>query len=369
MTDDALSAVRAVLERHRPRREAALARAAPVRAEAPEVVALLDDLASEGAATSLALDPYWPKWVTPWWKLLALREVGLLHLAPPPALEALGRAVAGHYLASFPFTVDQLPPGTDPHREVMCHCALGGVSGLLRAAGHDPEEVVPWSRGWALRYQLPDGGLNCDEEAYVRPTPRSSVVSTVPLLEAMLDKPERSAGEDAFLERGVGYLLARALGTRSLSRGGPIEPAWLDPVFPRFYFYDVLRGLSLVTRWAVETGAALPAAALVEVVTALARRADQGGVLAPRRDDHATSGTLARAAGEWVRGRPAGTFALLERARGPDAPSHALTRGWHDALDALAALDAQGRLTAGAAQGPSPASPPPSSPTSSSGST
>lgn len=344
MTDDALAAIRTVLERERSRREAALAHARPIAPDDPEVVALVADLASGATAESLARDPYWPKWATPWWKLLLLRELDLLHVAPPAALDALGRAVAERYLTSFPFTPEQLPPGADPYRDIMCHCALGCVTRVLRAAGRDPEAVVPWSRGWFLRYQLPDGGLNCDEQAYVRPTPRSSVVSTVPVLEAMLDKPGRSAGEDAFLSRGVSYLLARGLGTRSLSKGGPIEPRWLDPVFPRFYLYDVLRGLTLVTRWAVSAEAALPAHALVEALTGLAQRTDEAGALAPRRDDHAVARTLAREGDQWVGKRPSTTFGLLERARAAGAPSHALTRAWFDALDALAALDAAGRL-------------------------
>src|SRR5690606_15148898 len=93
MTDPSLAAVRALLERERPRREVALARARPIAADDPDVLATLEDLASEETAASLARDPYWPKWASPWWKLLLLRELGLLHLAPPAALEALARAV------------------------------------------------------------------------------------------------------------------------------------------------------------------------------------------------------------------------------------------------------------------------------------
>ncbi len=345
MTDDALLAVRALLERERPRRDAALASGPPIAPDDPDVEALARDLASDATRESLAHDPYWPKWATPWWKLLLLRELGLLDRAPASAVDALGGAVAEKYLTSFPFTIDQVPPGADPHRDIVCHCALGGVSQVLRGAGRDPEQVVPWSRGWFLRYQLPDGGLNCDEEAYVRPTPRSSVVSTVPALEALLDKSARTPAEDAFLARGVGYLLARDLGTRSLSKGGPIDASWLDPVFPRFYLYDVLRGLTLVTRWALEAEAPLPAQALAGSLTALAQRADDRGALAPRRDDHAASRTLARVDGEWARKQPSSSFALLDRVRAPGAPSYTLTRAWYDALDALAALDAAGRLT------------------------
>ncbi|MBX3466638.1 MAG: hypothetical protein KF878_07045 [Planctomycetes bacterium] len=338
---DPRAAVLELLERERPRRDAALAAAPLVRASDPEVAAVVDALASPGAAASLADDPYWPKWDSPWWQLLTLLELGLVDQAPAAALDALAGAVREKYLAFFPFTEDQVPPGTDPYRDVLCHCALGCLSRLLHAGERDPGEAVPWSRGWFLRYQLPDGGLNCDEAAYLRPTPRSSVVSTVPALEALLDQPERAAGEDAFLARGVHYLLQRRLGCLSLSKGGPIDASWLDPVFPRFYLYDVLRGLTLVTRWARAADEALPAEALVEALEALAARVAPDGTLAATRDDHALARTVRREGDGWGKG-PSSTFALLERVR--RGPSRPLTRAWYDALDDLAALAAEGRL-------------------------
>lgn len=341
---DARLVLRDVLTREGPRRAAALAATTPVRADDPEVQALAADLASPATAQRLADDPYWPKWDAPWWKLLALHEVGLVGAAPPAALDALGAAVAERYLTFFPFTADQVPPGTDPHRDVMCHCALGCLSELLRAAGRDVEKVVPWSRGWFLRYQLPDGGLNCDEAVYVRDVPHSSIVSTVAALEAVLGHPRRTAGEHAFLARGVRYLLDRKLGLVGASTGRrPIDARWLEPIFPRFYFYDVLRGLTLVTRWAVEEQGELEAEALAEPLLAIAARVGRDGALAAGRDDHATK-TLARAAdGTWEKGQPAGTFPLLERLRGPAAAA-GLTARWYDALDALATLDAAGRI-------------------------
>lgn len=347
MTDDALASVRDVLSRERPRREPALARVRPPREDDPEVVALLADLASDATERSLRDDPYWPKWSSPWWKLLLLHEVGLGHLAPRAAVDALVRAINEKYLAFFPFTEDQVPPGTDGHRDIMCHCALGCVSTLLRASGRDVEATIPWSRGWFLRYQLPDGGLNCDEAVYVRDTPRSSVVSTVPTLEAVLDKPVRSPGETAFIARGARYLLDRKLGTVSRSTGAPIEPSWLEPIFPRFYFFDVLRGLSFVTRWALDAGTALPAHALAAPLAALAHRVGPEGGLAPRRDDHVVASNIVRGPdGQWEKGKgvSTSTFPLLARAQRSDAPSAALTRAWYDALDALATLDGEGRL-------------------------
>lgn len=341
----ALETVRELLARERPRREAAWAKAPPLTADDPDVQALVADLASPATAASLAADPYWPKWDAPWWKLLLLHELDLAAaLAPPAALDALTSAIASHYLPSFPLKLDELPPGAEPLRHVLCHCALGCVADLLRACGRDLQQQVPWTREWFARYQLQDGGWNCDEQVYLRQTPRSSIVSTVPLLEALLGKPARTPAEDALLAQGARYLLDRQLGMRGLSRpASPIDPTWPDPVFPRFYFYDLLRGLTFVTRWAEATGAPLPPEALAAPLTALAARVEPDGTLHPRRDDHVTTGTLEPEDGRWVSRPRASTFPLLERLR-QGGPSAALTARWYDALDALTELEQAGRL-------------------------
>src|SRR6185369_16599912 len=122
------------------------------------------------------------------------------------------------------------------------HCQLGCVFQVLVACGVDVDARLPWIRPWFLRYQLPDGGLNCDEEAYTKATPRSSIVSTLPPLEAILLGTKRAftPGEEKFLDRGARYLLDRRL-WRSVSKGGAvIDESWRRVAFPRFYFYDLL---------------------------------------------------------------------------------------------------------------------------------
>jgi hypothetical protein len=126
----------------------------------------------------------------------------------------------------------------------MCFCAVGS---LLCAA--DGVATIPWADDFIVRYQLPDGGWNCDEDSRV-----SSIVSTVPVLEYLLTRP----GLRPVLERGMTYLLERGL-FRSKRTGAVIDEAWLHPSLPRFYQYDVLRGLRLVARWG---GAPIPREAL-----------------------------------------------------------------------------------------------------------
>ena len=108
---------------------------------------------------------------------------------------------------------------------------------VLAACGVEVDREVPRLRPWCLEYQLPDGGLNCDEAVYTKEVPHSSVVSTLPPLEAVLfDSPNALTEEEAgFVDRGAAYLLERRL-FRSVSKAGAvIDSDWLDPCFPRFY--------------------------------------------------------------------------------------------------------------------------------------
>lgn len=311
----------------------------------PALDALVVRLAGPETAASLARDPYWPKWDSPWWWLTLLVELGEARRIPREAIVAFARAVRGHYLPHFPIHAHELPPGTDPYRHIACHCALGTAYRVLAAWGAPVDQLLPGARAWYVRYQLEDGGLNCDEGAYTRPVRRSSVVSTLPVLEALLAAPgPLTPAEQAALDAGAAYLLERRL-FRSVSRGGaPIDAAWLQPIFPRFYEYDVLRGARLVTRWALRRGAVLPEAAIAEALAALAAWAAAG--CRPRRW-HDQAGTLVQQAGlGWAYVRPATSFALLEAVSDPARANPWLQREWNALQADLAALHARGLLEA-----------------------
>jgi hypothetical protein len=304
-------------------------------------------LGSAEAEASLEADPYWPKWASPWWRMTLLCELGQARAIPERAVAAMTRVLRTHYLEDFPLDPAALPPGVDPYRHVACHCALGTIHQVLRAAGVDVDAELPWIRAWLLRYQLPDGGLNCDEAAYRRPVPHSSMVSTLPPLEAVLHGTPRplAPAEERFLDRGAGYLIARRL-CRSVSRGGALmDPAWLEPCFPRFYDYDVLRGLSFLTAWSERRGLPLPVAAIDEARTHLERRAGPGGQVVIGRCAWAGAWNLARdARGDWVPGVPAERFALLEETSRVGAVSPSLTREWQETSARLDRLAARGLL-------------------------
>ena len=221
---------------------------------AVDVEPSLTYLASDAALASLDRDPYWPKWDSPWWHALLMLELGEARRIPVRAARALADAVDRMPFHDFP--VDGLPPGVDPRRDIMCHCALGCLTQVLVACG---VELPAWFAPWFPRYQMRDGGLNCDETAYlVEDECPSSMVGTIAPFEAM----RAVAPDSPFVARAAGLLVARRLTDGSPTRHNAEErdaaPRWMQLCFPRFYFYDVLRGLAALAGWARDTGAAIP---------------------------------------------------------------------------------------------------------------
>lgn len=297
-----------------------------------EIAASRAYLESAAARESLAADPYWPKWDSPWWHVTLLHELGRADAVPRPAAEALFEAIQAKYLRFFPSPSEPLPPGKDGARDVLCHCAIGNVVPALEACGVDVEGRAPWLRAWLLRYQLPDGGLNCDEAAHAAGGP-SSVQSTVPALEAVLAlrRPPRPE-EERFLDRGAAYLIERRLARRRRD-GRPMDPDFLRVCFPRFYDYDVLRGLSFLAGWSRRLGRRVPREAVAEDVAALRARFPDG-VVRVERPGLPGVGTLRLGREGWSRG-PESPFPLLEACRRPGAAQEALSRAWAAALDVL----------------------------------
>ncbi len=279
-------------------------------------------LGSEAAKRSLARDPYWPKWDSPWWHMQLLSELGEAKLIPLETAKALAASIRATWKPFFPKTKAEVPPGQDAYRIIACHCALGTAMQLLSACGLDVDAEVPFGRKFLLDSQLPDGGLNCETEAY-ETSRKSSMVSTVPALEAILYCTKRpfTPEEEAFLDRGARYLIAHKL--FRTTKGGIIKSEWLEPCFPRFYDYDVLRGLSFLShlgsqrpiQWREHCGEAL------DIVGEWASREFKTTRALP------TVNSLVHEGGAWKRGKAA-EFPLLKFARGGDGAREALSREW-----------------------------------------
>jgi hypothetical protein len=152
-----------------------------------------------------------------------------------------------------------------------------------------------------------------------------------------------------FVEQAAAFLLERRLMNGSPSRHNAEErdaaPAWLLPCFPRFYFYDVLRGLAALVRWAEQHARSLPLDAVSGVVAHLVAAFPDGAIVLQRRS-YAGMPTMAKVGGAWVRGQPASTFPLLEAASALGRRCPVLTRQWSAARRGLQNLAEAGRLLA-----------------------
>src|SRR5450432_890718 len=311
-------------------------------AQPSEVFTAIDDavdyLGSAEAIDSLAEETYWPKWDGPWWHMVLLWELGEARRIPSRTVSAMVAGLNALPLHTFPIRDEDWPPGVDRARAASCHCALGTIDQVLTACGVDVDAKLPWIAPWFTRYQMSDGGLNCDESAYlVRDECASSMVGTVPAFEAMLRR-----GPSEFLERGGAFLVERELRLGSRSQHNADErdaqTSWLEPTFPRFYFYDVLRGLTALVRWCESVERSLPIEAIATAAQRLCAIAPDGIVRVGRRAFEA-HGTWARdERGAWVRREHAGSFALLDATSRIGAASAQLTDEWRYTRHTLLSL-------------------------------
>jgi hypothetical protein len=307
-------------------------------------------LGSDAAQRSLDVDAYWPKWHSPWWHMVLLWELGEARRIPSRAVAKMVEAMNALPLHIFPVRPEEAR-GFDPTRQATCHCALGSIYQVLVACGVDVDAALPWAKPWFSRYQMADGGLTCDETAYlVEHECPSSMVGTVPPIEAMSLGPW-SPEQEAFLDRAAGFLIERKLmlGSPTVhnAKERDTQALWLAPCFPRFYLYDVLRGLAALVTWAERSGRTIPLAAIEPVASHLVE-AFPDGVVRRKRQGFASCPTSRGRTpeGEWKRGFPTTSFALLEASSGVGGASAALTTQWSAARQGLLRLLEAGRITA-----------------------
>lgn len=313
-----------------------------------EIAASVAYLASSAAVDCLAADTYWPKWDAPWWHMLLLHEMGHTRLIPGSILREFVAALDRYPVKIFPIHPGDLPDGVDPHRGYPCHCQLGNVYQVLAAAGIDVDRELPWIRPWFLRYQMADGGLTCDNDAYlITDECPSSMVGTIAAFESILLYTPRpwTREETAFLDAAARFLMGRRLMQGSATKHNAAErvsaETWLHVCFPRYYYYDVLRGLSALLIWSEKTGSVVPSSDVEGVVNHLRYRFPDD-VIHCERLSYEGIGTIYRApGGEWIKQRPAplaSTFPLLTATSIVGRPSPFLSRQWREAKDRLQKL-------------------------------
>ena len=297
----------------------------------------LDYLNSDEAMETVKEDCYWPKWNSPWWHMLLLKEMGEVTLIPEKMVREFIATLNKMPLKIFPIEAADMPEGIDPYRGSPCHCQLGNVYQVLAAWGIDVDLELPWIRPWFLRYQMLDGGLNCDNEAYlVKNEVPSSMVGTIAVFEAVLLYTARpwTNEESIFLSKGAQFLMKRQLMLGSETKYNDAERKsaenWLKPCFPRFYLYDALRGLSALLKWSAITGQTVDPESIRFVVGYYAKRFPNGKMKIERQSFENVGTILQSSTGEWMEWQPALLFPLLSKLSVVGDESPFLTRQWEE---------------------------------------
>jgi hypothetical protein len=305
-------------------------------------------LGSPAAVEAIAQNTYWPKWTAPWWHILLAHERGD---SPDPVRTSAARelleAMRARYIPAF--LPEEFPDlsGTD---NSFCFCALGTIWPAFEEAGIDIEKTLPWVREWVLRYSLPNGGASCDDRLYRQENPGSSIVATTALLEFFV---ESRLGPNSPAELKFTHGLAKDLIDRKLLHSLPgtvneeeleDEADWRLLCFPRFYFYDVLRGLTAVTRYAERTETVIPYAAISEAVELLEAKAKRGP-LTVERDAISEVGGYVFKDGKRIREERSSLFPALAENLKIGKVSTALQSEWEATRARIAKLRKKGLLT------------------------
>jgi hypothetical protein len=308
---------------------------------------VLCDLNSEKTESFFEDSCYWPKWDGPWWKIRLLSEMGLTFEIPGRALDALVQSLDRMPFKIFPITPEEVEGIVNPFNDTCCHCQLGTMYSVLSEAKRDVSAELPWMRRWLSSYQMPDGGYNCDESAYlVEGECPSSMVATIAIFEALLAiGPEQWVeAERTAAERAAKFLVSRRLTLGSQTQHNSSEQAeskaWSQLCFPRFYHYDILRGLSALTRYSSLTGFAIPEDLLLSIAAQMEVKKDpKTGMLLNERPCFFDHGTIRKSPdGTWSNLVPASEFTLLQAVSKVGDPSPFLTKEWNDLNEKIQTL-------------------------------
>ena len=135
------------------------------------------------------------------------------------------------------------------------------------------------------------------------------------------------------MDRGAEYLIERRLVCRRRD-GKVMDESFLKIGFPRFYDYDVLRGLSFLAGWSRARRRTVPRDAVAGAMSALAARFPDGNIRVEKPGLVAEDSRNPGADGAWSRGA-ASSFPLLESVRRAGQVSGALTRRWAEVRSVL----------------------------------
>ena len=134
-------------------------------------------------------------------------------------------------------------------REYEMSCLTGNVVASLIKLGYAEDDRVRRALSWLVEVQNEDGGWLCPYwKAHVKDR-HGCFMGTITPLDAFSEVPEELKTTQMMkaMERGVELLLVHRLFKADHHGFRTIKKGWLKLGFP-WFFYDILRGLSVVTK-------------------------------------------------------------------------------------------------------------------------
>jgi len=134
-------------------------------------------------------------------------------------------------------------------RENEMSCLTGNVAASMIRFGYADDDRVKRALNWLVEIQNEDGGWLCPYwKAHIKDK-HGCFMGTITPLDALseLSDAKRAKEMETAIERGLEFLLMHRLFKANHHQFRVINKAWLKLGFP-WFFYDILRGLSVVTK-------------------------------------------------------------------------------------------------------------------------
>ena len=219
-----------------------------------------------------AEQPYLPKYKSTYWQVMILSQLGLdkndehvrkaCEYVSRFQLEEGGFSAIGEkgvereysWLKNRSLKRGKRPPlfktwVEERIREYEMSCLTGNVAASLIRFGYASDARVKKALKWLVEIQSEDGGWLCPYwKAHIKDR-HGCFMGTITPLDAFSELAEenRTPGIKEAIERGAEFLLTHRLFKADHHQFKIINEAWLELSFPCF-FYDILRGLSVVAR-------------------------------------------------------------------------------------------------------------------------
>ncbi len=217
--------------------------------------------------------PYLPKYKSTYWQIMILGQLGMdksdkrarkaceftldlqLNEGGFSAYTARQALEQYEWMRSRTALKDNLQP--EPQvwteslvREHQYSCLTGNVAAAFLRMGYGGDSRVISALSWLVKIQNADGGWLCPYwKAHIRDT-HGCFYGTICPLEAFSEVPEalRSAKMQCAIKKAAEFMLMHRLYKADHHGYKVINQQWLKFTFPWFYGYNILRGLSVLTK-------------------------------------------------------------------------------------------------------------------------